>query len=299
MKIQKEKLIRGLFYTFFGIFTFMIFLLITFPFNLLEKQVLHRLETESGCIVTIQESRYALPISLSWNNIQIKCPKRILGSRAAGMLTLKLQSFDVDLSLLPLLFKQEAAFDFEIRSTFGIIPGHLTIQQKEEKMALALHAEGKEITITEEGLSGILSFNAESQWKNQDILKGSGNLSFKIQKGKMKEFAGTPLPIGEIMFTNIKGKIFWKEGRAVIEQFSAQGDTADIHSESGTILLRNPPENSLLTFSLQATPKGALKEMAQLFIQGYNGNGPLKIRMSGPARAPKLAMNGKTMGLGF
>lgn len=299
MPIQKEKLIRVLLYTFFGIFTFLIFLLMTFPFDLLEKQALRGLEIESGCITTIQESHYALPLSVTWHDLEIKCPKRILGARETGTIHIKLQSLDVAVALMPLLFQQQAEIDFEIRSTFGNIPGQLNIRQEEQNMAFSLQAKVEKITITGKGLSGIVSLEGESQWQNQDILKGRGQLTFSVEKGSVKEFAGTPLPIGEVTFANIEGKIFWKDGRAVIERFSAQGDTADIKSESGTILLRNPPENSLLTLSLRATPKGALKEMAQLFIQGYNGSEPLKIRVNGPVRAPKLAMNGKNIRLGF
>ncbi|MFQ5588409.1 MAG: type II secretion system protein GspN [Nitrospiria bacterium] len=299
MKIQKDKLIRLSLYTLFGFSTFLFFMLMTFPFDLIEEQLLRQLEATSGCRVTVKESRHGFPVRVSWRGVQSTCPKRVLGLRGTGMIDLHVQSIDAALSLTTALLKQEGRIRFTIATLLGPVPGVLTLREKNEQLQVSLKIEKAQLTIEEAGLSGTLSLEGQGEWTNQDVLKGTGKVALNIEKARFKEFAGVVLPIGEVSFTTINGRVFWREGRAVIEKFSAKGEMADLESESGTILLRTPPDNSLLTLSLRAMPKGSLKEMAGLFIQGYNGQEPLKIRVGGSARAPQLSINGKAVSLGF
>ncbi len=299
MKIQKDKLMLLFFYLLFGLLSLAFFLVLTFPFDLMEKQVLRQLAAKTECVVTIKESHYRFPAKATWQGIQSICPKRVFGLQETGLLTLQFKSLTAGLALIPLLLKQEAQIRFELESKLGNVPGTLTLLEKDEQLTFFLKTNEAKLKIEEAGLSGGLSFESESEWTDQDILKGTGKVSFSIENGRFKEFNGTALPIGEVTFSSITGQFFWTEGRAVIEAFSAQGDMADIESENGILLLRMPPENSLLTLSLSAMPKGALKEMAGLFIQGYNGRDALKLRVNGPVRAPKLSLNGKTVTLGF
>ncbi len=299
MKFQKEKLFRLLFYVLFGLVTFVFFMVLTFPFDLMEKKMIRQIEANTPCLLTLKDSRYGFPVKVFWNGIRTTCPKHILGLEGAGSVDLNIQSLTASLSPLPLLFQQEARIRFVIESSIGTLPGMLTLHEKDHQPHFALTLTEARLTIKETGLSGTFLIKGESEWVNQDILEGTGKLIFTIEEGRLSEFAGKALPIGEVTFSSINGQLFWKEGRAVIETLSAQGDLADLESDSGILLFRTPPENSLLTLSLRAIPKGSLKEMAGLFIQGYNGREPLRIRMNGPLSAPQLSMNGKAVRLGF
>jgi len=298
MKIQREKLIVFLFYVVFGVLAFVLFLWLTFPFDIAEKQALRLLARETDCVLTVAQSEYRLPVKLRARGLTGRCPRRRLGLRGAGAVEIQLASLDLKLAALPLLLKQRAEIDFRLGSPFGEIPGHVSIVEAEEQVSVALKTEAAQLTIDEPGLSARVTISGESRWRNQDYIKGAGKLVFGLEKGRFKSFGGFELPIGEVTFSKIDGQVFWKDGRLVIEQFSATGEMADLQSQSGVVLLRNPPENSLLTLSLQATPKGSLAEMAGLFVQGYNGSEPLKLRISGPIRAPQVFMNGKAVRLG-
>jgi len=298
MKIQKEKTIRFAAYTLFGLIMFSSFLVLTFPFDLIEKELRLTLQKESGCQITTQKSEFGLPARFSWQGIKASCPQQLMGAQE-GQLNINLTSLDLRLAPLPLLFKQKGEIDFQVGSEIGNILGHLIVAKKGERFSFLLRTEGRSLDIKETGLSGLLSIKGESEWTDQAVLKGIGRISFTVEKGRFKAFGGWSLPLGEIVFSNIEGQFFWKNGRVVLEQFSAKGETVDLQSDSGTVFLRNPQKNSLLTLSLRATPKGSLKEMAGLFIQGYNGRKPLKIRMNGPLRAPKISINGKAAPLKF
>lgn len=300
MKIHKEKLIRFLLYSAFALLAFVFFLGLTFPFDLAEKQALRFLEAKTDCRLRVSQSEYGLPVTFRAHGVSGRCPRRHLGLRGAGEIEIQLKSLDLSLAPLPLLFRQAAEIDFLVGSPFGDIPGHLSLIEKAEQVSVVLRTEATQLRIDEPGFSALITIETgEGTWLNQDVIKGTGKLVFGIEKGRFKSFEGFELPIGEIAFSKIEGQVFWKDGRLVIEQFSARGDMADLQSESGVVLLRNPPENSLLTLSLRATPKGALQEMAGLFVQGYNANEPLKIGIKGTMRRPQVTMNGKALRLGF
>ncbi len=299
MKIQKEKLLRFLLYTAFGLLAFVFFLGLTFPFDLAEKQALRLLKAETGCELTVAQSTYALPLKIRARGLTGRCAKQRLGLRERGEVTLQLKSLDMSFSFLPLLLKKTLEVDFLIGSDFGNIPGYLRLKEEAGELAVSLRTEGAQLRFEEEGFSALISVQGESTWQNQNVMKGSGKLVLAIEQGRFKSFDGFELPIGEMSFDKIDAQAFWKDGRVVIEAFSASGEMADLSSESAVVLLRNPPENSMLTLSLLATPKGSLQEMAGLFVQDYRANSPLKIRINGPMRAPQVSVNGKAVRLGL
>ncbi len=299
MKIQKEKLVRFLLYTAFALLAFVFFLWLTFPFDVMEKQVLRVLETETDCTLSVAQSEYGPPATFRARGLTGRCPRQRLGLWGTGMVDIRLTSLDLRLAPLPLLFKQRAEIDFVLGLPFGKIPGHLRLEEAEEQVSVDLRTETAQLIVDEAGLFAHITIEGESTWKNLEYMKGSGKLRFGIEQGRFKSVGEFESPVGELTFSKIDGRVFWKEGRLVIEQFSATGDMADLQSESGVVLLRNPPENSLLTLSLRARPKGALREMAGLFVQDYNENEPLKLRINGPVRAPQVSMNGKALRLGL
>lgn len=279
--------------------TFVVFLWLAFPFDLAEKQALRFLEAETGCVLTVVQSTYVLPLKIRARGLTGRCPKQRLGLRERGELMISLRSLDVSLALLPLLFEKTLEADFLIGLSFGEIPGHLSLKEEAGQLAVALRIEDTQLKFEEEDFSADITIQGKSTWRNQDYIKGSGKLVFDIEKVRFKSLGEFESPIGEVTFSKIDAQVFWKDGRVVIEGFSARGEMADLKTESGVVLLRNPPENSMLTLALRVSPKGSLQEMAGLFVQGYDKNVPLKIHVNGPIRTPKISVNGKVVRLGF
>lgn len=278
---------------------FVVFLWLTFPFDLAEKQALRLLEAETGCVVTVVQSAYALPLKIRAQGLTGRCPRQRLGLRGQGELMIVLKSLDVSLAPLPLLFEKTLEADFLIGLSVGEIPGHLRLKEEAGQLVGGLRIEDGHLKFEEENFSADITIQGESTWRNQDYIKASGKLGFDIEKVRFKSLGGFESPIGEVTFSKIDAQVFWKDGRVVIEAFSARGEMADLATESGVVLLRNPPENSMLTLSLRVSPKGALQEMVGLFVQGYDKNRPLKINVNGPIRSPRISVNGKALRLGF
>lgn len=295
MKIQKGTLYQIIGYALFGLVNFFVFLYLTFPFDLLEKKALQTLEVESGCRIAVSQSRFALPVKVSVRGVKASCPRRLFVRGKPGEVTLKLKSADLTLSLLPFLINRRGEIDIEAALFGGGISGHLSIERKGEEAAYRLVAEGKALNIAEvdSGLSGQVTMKGEGTWMTKDFSKGIGQLSLTLDQGRFKEIGGWTIPVGEVSFSKIEGRLSMRNGRIIVEQFSAEGETADLQNGSGSLLLRSPMDRSIVNLSIRALPKGSIKEMASLFIQGYTGRDPLKIRINGPLQTPQISLNGR------
>jgi len=299
MKIRKESLFRIGGYALFALMSFLVSLYLTFPFELLEAQALRLLEAKSQCRITISESSFGLPAKVSAQGIKATCPKRLFFKGKPGEMRFELASLDLELAPLPLLLDRRSEIEMESRLFGGKISGHLRVENKAGEVDYHLMAEGAgfQLSQLDSGLSGQISLKGEGAWAKEKPSEGEARLSLTLDQTQIESFAGRSIPTGALTFSSIEGRLSLKGGRVMLEAFSAKGETLDLPSGSGSLLLRAPIDRSILTLSLRAFPKGDLKKMATLFIRGYRGQEPLKIRMRGPLKAPQLSLNGKPIKL--
>jgi len=302
MRIKKEKLLPLLGYTLFAVGAFLFFLYWTFPIESLERLAFKRVEADSGCRIKIAQRHLTLPLGLSGSGIAASCPRKILGvANGTGRVDLKIAALDLRLAPLPLLLKKEVQVAFRAALGGGTLSGDLVMMRSEEGIVIGIQSiEGKQVDLAELGLgaAGRLSLKGDGTWLEKDVLKGSGQLHLTVENGRLSEIGGWTLPLGELSFSKAEAQLSWKDGRIDFDPFSLQGQMADLQGERGNLLLRRPFDASLLTLSFQATPKGTIKEMAMLFVQGYNGRDPLNIRINGALRNIQLSVNGRSVPLG-
>lgn len=290
IKNQKRKWAVGLGYTFFGFLMLLFFLYRTFPFGLLESRLISAIESESGCRMTVGKRGIHFPLRLAWREVQVDCP-------AGPVPRWTIQSVDAAVAPLPLLFRRRGEVDFRIGIAEGEIVGHATAIRTREGISLSLKNEGRKLNLGRFGLSGLLDLEGEGNWVGSDLLKAKGSLTFTINSVQLKQVGQWVVPIGEVSFSSIRGKINLRNGMLVVERFAAQGNEVDLTSDGGNLLLREPLEGSLLSLSLKATPKGSLEQMASLFVQGYSGREPLSLGLKGPIGRPQISLNGKALAL--
>lgn len=283
---QKRKWGVVLGYTLFGLTMFLVFLYLTFPFSLLELKLISILERESRCKIAVDQRGFYFPSRLSWKGIRGACPQPAFSQW-------KIDSLNAELAPLPLLFSRRGEVDFQLKVGGGELAGHLTAAEGKGGPDLSLRAQGKKVDLTPFGLSGLLSAEGEGSWVGQEVLKGKGTVAFTLDGARFKEIGKWVVPIGEVAFSKVQGKIFWRNGTVGLERFSAEGETVDLKSEGGNLLLREPLAASLLALTLKATPKGSLQQVASVFVQGYSGREPLTVGMKGPLGQPQLSLNGK------
>ncbi|MFY9270713.1 MAG: hypothetical protein WAO55_13305, partial [Candidatus Manganitrophaceae bacterium] len=175
----------------------------------------------------------------------------------------------------------------------GEIVGHATVIRTPAGPSISLKHEGKRLNLAEIGFSGLLDLQGEENWIVTDPIKGSGSLTFTATEVKLKQIGSWSVPVGELFFASIRGKVNLNNGVVVVERFVAQGNEVDLASDGGNLLLREPLAGSLLSLTLKVTPKGSLQQAASLFVQGYRGGEPLTVGVKGSIGQPQLSLNGK------
>lgn len=295
LRTKKNKAAIVLGYVFFGLLMFLLFLYLTFPFHLLTAKLILALEKESGCEISVKESRFHFPSRVLWNGIRTRCANLSFLPGGGRDLDLNITSIDARVAPVPLLTERRGEIDFGIGVADGALSGHLTIAKKDKQVISSLAVQGENIDLARFGVSGHLDLEGNGDWMNQDVLDGEGVLSFALKEGRFKEIGAWAVPVGEVSFSDIHGKISWGQGRVVVDQFSARGNEIDLQGESGNLILRKPLDGSLVTLTLKAMPKGDLKQMATLFIQGYTGREPLILGIRGPLRRPRVSLNGRPL----
>lgn len=285
---RKWAIVLG--YTLFGFLMLLFFFYLTFPFGLLESRLISAIESESGCAVTVGKRGIYFPLRLAWREIQFQCPARSVPQW-------KIQSVDATVAPLQLLFNRRGEIDFRIGIAEGELVGHATAFQTPDGLSVSIKNEGRKLNLSQFGLSGLLDLEGEGTWVGPDLARARGNLTFTLNGVQVKQVGQWVVPIGEMSFSNIRGKINLRNGTLVVERFAAQGSEVDLTSEGGTLLLRNPLEGSALSLTVKATPKGSLQKMASLFVQGYSGREPLTVGLKGSIGQPQISLNGKPFSL--
>lgn len=290
IKNQKRKWATVLGYTLFGFLMLVFFFYLTFPFGLLESRLIAAIESESGCALTVGKRGIHFPLRLAWREIQATCPARPIPQW-------KIQSIDAAVAPLPFLFSRRGEIDFRIGIAEGEIVGHATAFQTREGLSVSVKNEGHKLNLSQFGLSGLADLEGEGNWVGPDIMKAKGSLTFTLNSVQIKQVGQWVVPIGEVSFSSIRGKINLRNGTLAIERFAAQGNEVDLTSDGGNLILRDPFAGSLLSLNVKATPKGSLQQMASLFIQGYTGREPLTVSLKGSIGQPQISLNGKPFSL--
>lgn len=283
---QKKKWAILLGYIFFGLAMFFVFFYLTFPFHLLELKLISALEAESRCKIVVDQTGFYFPAKLSWKGIHGTCPQPALAQWKVDLLV-------ADLAPLPLLFSRRGEVDYQLRLDGGEVAGHVTAVEKNGVPSFTVDARGKGVDLAQFGLSGLLSLEGEGSWTGREVFKGKGGVTFTLEAARFKEIGGWIVPIGEVSFSNVRGKLFWRNGTVGVERFSAEGAEVDLNSEGGNLILREPLAGSLITLTLRAMPKGSLQQVATVFVQGYSGREPLTLGLKGPLGQPQISLNGR------
>jgi type II secretion system protein N len=293
LKRKKKKTAAVLGYVFFGLLMFLVFLYLSFPFHLLTSKLILALEKESGCEISVEESRFYFPSRVLWSGIRSQCANASFLPGDVRDLDVQVTSIDARVLLFPLLMDRRAEIDFGIVFGEGVLSGHLKVGRKDSQFSYSLIVEGAKVDLVPFGASGHLDLEGNGDWMDQDLFNGKGVLSLVLKEGQFKKIGAWAVPVGALSFSDIHGKISWGKGRVSVDQFSARGNEVDLEGESGNIILRKPFDGSLVTLTLKTMPKGDLKRMATLFIRGYTGREPLILGIRGPLRRPQISLNGR------
>ncbi len=295
--MRQNKWLLRLGYLFFGLTLFLIFFYATFPFNLAQKKIVREFEIASGCQTEAKEATVLFPLRLQWQNLRVRCPN---SAQSVTTPALVLDAMEASIAVLPLL-QQRGEIDFKIKIAEGggDISGTLIADRTPEGIAFAIKKEGAGVGVrlNYRGFSGILDARGDGRWIGQDVVMGDGVFNFNVKDAHFKNQA-LPWPMSDISFGTMTGKVSWKMGVISIGHFSAEGESAILMSRGGSLILHEPFSESFLSININVSPKGQLKQVAELMISGYKAREPLQLDIAGPLTAPKILLNGRRLPTG-
>jgi type II secretion system protein N len=284
---RNNKWLSKLGYLFLGTGVFLIFLYVTFPFDLAQQKIVRLVEEKSGCQIEPEGQTARFPLRLQWSNLRVLCPYAE---------PIALDSLEADIAVFPMIFKQEGevAFKIKIAEKGGDIAGTIIANKTPEGIAFVLKKDGQGagIRVNYRGFSGVVAVKGDGRWIGQDVVMGNGVFNFDVKDAHFKNQA-LPWPLSDISFATITGKVSWKTGEILILHFSAEGETAGLMSRGGMLIVHEPFTESFLSTTLNVSPKGPLKQIAEIMISDYKASEPLKLEITGPIIAPKVLLNGR------
>ncbi len=256
----------------------LIFLYLTFPYELLERRILSHFERR-GIRVERERRQVRFPLIFFWEGVKIKAgegPQITLQSVRGEVnpFSLFARRADVDLALA-------AAGGFSrgvLRVDFGVPPaGRFFVRESMEGIEL--------LQLPLAGISGKVRGTIEGEWI-EDILKGSGSVGLDLRSLLIPPIG----PFPQFRFDSAALKVRWKGGVATIDEFSGTGEEGQV-SGSGTALLRDPYRETILNLSLKVVPREPLRRMIEPFFPKNPGEA-YQVALTGTIGRPSLSIDG-------
>ncbi|MHB1285506.1 MAG: type II secretion system protein GspN [Leptospirales bacterium] len=280
-----------LFLGLWGVGLFVWFFLHGFPRQQLAEHFLEELSQTSGLGTSSDSARFNWPARISYEGLHLVAPS------PAGPVVWEIPRFSGNLSLISLA-SGKPRYNFDVKAYGGEFRGRL----QQARHGRWNHLRGKTIhpidlletkKLLRQDVSGKMNLQTDYTWIRGAEQKGHGMLNLDIQKLVLRSLNLNGIPLPDITFETVSGRLFLHDGQGRIESLSADGPLAHV-SGTGTILLRIPYQQSLINMDLMATLKGQLKAIPLPSMEPRK-DGALHIHLQGILSSPSIALNGLTL----
>jgi type II secretion system protein N len=267
LKFNEKSIIRIVTNISFGIFCFVLFSYLVFPYQKLINVLISRLEARTPFQIQVNSARpYLFPgISLKGIQVSVRSEK---GKTSEGkketvnIPVLNIDNLKVRFHLFSLL-RGGIAFTLESKLASGQVKiayfrsrDRYSVRGKWEGIMM----EGIPYLKSKLDISLIGNFSGEADLKGTpaNLQKGEGAIHFKIAAGGIRNATLMKLiTLPDMTFDRFEGKLVLKEGKLVLDQVRLEGN--DLQGEAtGTILPRRPLGTSMLSINLKIKPSPAI-----------------------------------------
>lgn len=274
-----------------GAGVFIWFFLHGFPRQKLAEHFLEAVSQTSGLGTSSDSARFDWPARLSYEGLHLVSPS------PEGPVVWEIPRFSGSLDLISLA-SGKPRYNFDVKAYGGEFRGRL----QQARHGQWNHLRGKTIhpidllttrKLLRQDLSGRMNLQTDYTWIRGAEQKGHGMLNLDIRKLVLRSLNLNGIPLPNLTFSTVNGRLFLHDGQGRIESLSADGPLAHV-TGTGTILLRVPYQQSLINMDLHATLKGQLKAIPLPSVEARK-DGTLHIHLQGPLSAPSVALNGLTL----
>jgi hypothetical protein len=258
IRIFKEiaKLPKAKFYIFLSIVLIIFFIVITFPYEILVRNQIHKLETQLGSNINIGEIDFSLWDSIFMDNIYIS-------SRDGTDIILKNLSIDISLNPYTIFIKKTIRGDISIR--------------------------GMRYLRRETSADGIVKCKFDI---NMDNTNGFVNLDLQNVRVNGVVIKGFDIP--PVKFTSIQAETVIYNSELKINKFTFSG--IDLRGRiQGAMTIAKLMRNSKMNINIEIDKNSRILEDYKILIGNYTGHGDnLKIELSGLISRPRINFPGKS-----
>ncbi len=260
----------------------------SFPGRELAMEVLSKVSAGTGLGVSADSGTFRWPAILDYAGLHLVSPS------PAGPVVWDIPRFTGGVDLASYI-KGKPRYNFDVKAYGGEFRGRLQ-QARKGKWN---HLRGKTIRpidlltarkLIRQDLSGSMDLETDYTWTKGREQLGHGILGMTIRNLVVRSLKMNGIPLPDLTFTSVRGRLFLHDGTGHIESLTADGPLATI-TGSGTILLRFPYPASLINMDLHARLKGQLKALPLPSLEPRK-DGTVHIHLQGVLASPTVALNG-------
>lgn len=278
--------IGWVFYILWGLLCFLVFFHFFFPYDVVGRRILHRLEQETGLTSRPSATRARL-LGIRWSRVDLMLPPQ------KDLPPVEIRDWVIELRPLALLVGRVS-----VSSHGSVMNGAFRTRLVSRRGGQQGVMEWRNVRLDEFPLflmEGDASFSGTTsgtvQWEtSEEALNGTA--SFDIRSGKIQDvvLAGFSVPVIDLGET--KGRMSWKEGRLNLEEINVAGDDVDARL-TGDVLIKAPMITSQLTCRVEVKLAPRLLDRYPVIGALYKGREdqtrPLIMTIRGTVKGPEIS----------
>jgi type II secretion system protein N len=273
---------------------FILFLLLTFPYGLLQTRLLSELNRASGWEIRAADWSMGIPMAIEWRDVVLAGPTigtiPVEAVRAAiGVFQALLGRLVIDYVVqLPGVAQTGAgratgsltAASWSLRGPVAV-SGHL--QQMDLAAVLKPY-------VSRGTVQGDFMHRWDSAQDTHAALKGEGTVKVDIQDLVVERIAAGSSSIPSLTFNRIQAAIACRDGACDVTELKGDGVDGSFTAQ-GRVTLREPLQQSLLDLTVSLVPgAGFAQKAASLSLPPFQPGTPLTFKLVGPIRTARVAL---------
>jgi len=285
MKVQKIARITG--YILFGLFVFLFFTYLNFPYDKLKDKFFAQVEQKTGLKLDAAEVKTTWTLGFVFTGVE-------LSHRAMNIPQVRLNHLKVSPSLLSLLFFRPK-FKFEVEFTEGVLSG--TLHQKGKTQDIGLTFDSLNLTKDLKGifpldLQGIVQGGLNVSGDFIQVKELNGNIDLHIQKFGLAQMNFLNMNIPQISLSKMILQGTLKNDRFVFEKVDLGGDKEDLQANASGDIQLDPRNfsNSKLNLTVKFKLSEKMKKEFSLFLpfvaNALDSQGFYSLSITGRLSAP-------------
>jgi len=277
-----------------ALFSFLLFLLLTFPFGMLQSRILSDIARATGWEVRAAEWSVDLPIGVEWHDLVFSKPNTA---------SIPVESMQMSISLLAQLAGRhtlEAMVHFPGSAQSGAAraTGRLTVSSWSLQGPTAVKGRAQQIDLAllfkPYIAKGLLQADVAQAW----VGNPGGTVTFKGDgswKAEVKDLVIEPIPIGpaqlpSLTFSRVVLALTCHDQQCDVTEFKGEGPDGSITGQ-GRLLLRQPLQQTELELTVtMLAGSGWAQKSAGLALPPLPPGTPLRLKVVGSVANPKLSV---------